>query len=491
MSYRPISIRRRLLSGLTAAIVLLWCIVAAFVYDAAQKEVEEVFDTSLSQEASVLATLLLHEAEEEEDIKQNLENLLKELGPGSLEHSPLLAELAAKYLGDDAEQEEDYLTLLPLYSDIGQPNESKIAFLVRYSDGRIMLRSHNAPILDAGLTGFYTLEADTMMWRVFNLVVPSNGLQVQVSEKMTIRQETVRHILIHSLWPMLLSLPILGLIIWGSVGSSLRPLRRITETVEQRDPGSLQPISTTDVPPEVTPMIEALNGLFLRVHNALENERRFTANAAHEMRTPLAALKTQAQAAQLDADNKKFMPFLSNIINGVDRATHLLEQLLTLARADAQQSEIVLQQQADLHVVTLNAVSAMSEQARESEIDLKMEDATGPIYIRGDGDAISILLRNLIDNAIRYTPAGGEVVVKLEQDKSSVRLVVADTGKGVPPEMQAIMFQRFQRGASNGAQGSGLGLSIVKQITDLHRADISITDRADGHGLIVTITFPV
>ncbi len=487
MSSRP-TIRRRLLFRLTAAIVLLWGTVAAFVYMAAQEEVEEVFDASLAQEARVLSTLLLHEAEEEEEIKQQLSNLLGELGPASLERSPLLARLATQYLGADTP--EDYLTMLPSDNTPGHPYESKIAFLVRYGDGQIMLRSPNAPMFNNLAAGFHTLESDAIAWRVFSLATISSGLRVQVSEQMEIRQETVRHILINSLWPMLLSLPVLGLIVWGSVGNSLRPLRRIAKIVEQRDSGSLQPISTTDVPHEVVPMIEALNGLFQRVYNALENERRFTANAAHELRTPLAALKTQAQAAQLNVDNEKFIPFLARIINGVDRATHLLEQLLTLARADSQQGETVLQQQTDIHAIAVTVLSSIGEQALEREIDLTLESPSRPIYVHGDTDALAILLRNLVDNAIRYTPPAGEVTVSLKQYKRNVQLVVADTGQGIPPELQEIIFQRFQRGESASTQGSGLGLSIVKQIAELHQADIAMMARPDQTGLIVTISFP-
>jgi two-component system sensor histidine kinase QseC len=238
-------------------------------------------------------------------------------------------------------------------------------------------------------------------------------------------------------------------------------------------------------------MVDALNGLFQRVYRTLENERRFTANAAHELRTPLAALKTQAQAAQLNADNRDFIPVLAQIISGVDRTTHLLKQLLTLARADAQQRETVLQEQTDLHEVAVEVLSAIGEQAMDKEINLTLESTEEHIIVRGDKDSLAIMLRNLVDNAIRYTPQGGEVTVKLYRDDSEIRLIVTDTGKGVPPEMQQIMFQRFQRGEQNEAEGSGLGLSIVGQIAELHQATIKMSDRPDSSGLIVTVSFTV
>jgi two-component system sensor histidine kinase QseC len=482
------TIRRRLLVGLTAVVLLLWGIVGAFVYRAAQEEVEEVFDAALAQEARVLATLLLHEAEEEEERTRYLQQLLEELGPSALEESPLLAQLAEQYLGNG--EEEDYLTPLSQGDAPGHRYESKIAFLVRYADGRVMIRSPNAPTFDVPPIGFHTLEWEATPWRVFGLELPDSGLLVQVSEKQSVRQETVRYILVNSLWPMVLSLPVLGLIIYGLVGSGLRPLQRVAESVGRRDPGSLQPISTDAVPGEVVPMVEALNGLFQRVHHTLENERRFTANAAHELRTPLAALKTQAQAAQLNGGSGKFAPFLEQIVVGVDRATHLLEQLLTLARADAQQSETILQRQADLHGVARNLLAAIGEQALAKEINLSMEGETQPTFVRGDGDALAILLRNLVDNAIRYTPAGGEVTVRILKDADGVSLEVVDSGPGIPQAQRDTLFRRFQRGEGVEVNGSGLGLSIVKQIAHLHQAEVSLSEGADGKGLVVRISFP-
>jgi two-component system sensor histidine kinase QseC len=484
---RP-TIRRRLLIGLTAVVLLLWGIVGLFVYQAAQEEVEEVFDATLAQEARVLATLLIHEAEEEEERTQYLQQLLEELGPAALEKSPLLSQLADQYLGSG--EEEDYLTLLSQGDAPGHRYESKITFLVRYADGRVMIRSPAAPTFDVPPIGFHTLEWEGRPWRVFGLKLPDSGLYIQISEKLSVRQETVRYILVNSLWPMLLSLPVLGLIIYGLVGSGLRPLRRVAETVEQRDPGSLQPISTDAVPGEVVPMVEALNGLFQRVHHALENERRFTANAAHELRTPLAALKTQAQAAQLNGDGGKFAPFLEQIIIGVDRATHLLEQLLALARADAQQSETILLKQADLHAVARNLLAVIGEQALAKGINLSMEGENQPTFVRGDGDALAILLRNLVDNAIRYTPPGGEVTVTVDKGADDVRLVVADSGPGIPEAQRSALFQRFQRGVGVESNGSGLGLSIVKQIAYLHQADVTLDEGAEGRGLVVTVSFP-
>lgn len=485
------TIRKRLLIGLISAVVILWGVVILFVYEAAQSEVEEVFDATLAQEARVLATLLIHEADEETERREVLQRLVSELGEKALWRSPLLTQLVIEYGKETSpKKHEDYLTLLSRDANPGHKYESKIAFLVSYGDDRPMLRSPNAPSFHLEDEGFYNLDDGEDGWRVFGFNLQDPNLRVHVGERMAVRQETVAAILINSLWPMFLSLPILGLIIWVSVGKGLRPLNRIAGTVEKRDPSSLQPISTDDVPGEIVPILESLNRLFRRVHRAIENERRFTANAAHELRTPLAALKTQAQVKQLDDKNGKHAGFLNEIVDGVDRTTHLLEQLLTLARADALQREAIVSQRIDLHAVVAGVMAAIGARALKKGIELSLESPDAPVSIQGDEATLGILARNLVDNAIRYTPAEGKVRVQLLQDEHATCLLVEDNGPGIPEDKRQELFQRFQRGEGVEARGSGLGLSIVKQIADLHGADITLGDATGGRGLRVVVSFP-
>lgn len=485
------TIRKRLLIGLISIVAILWCVVLLFAYRAAQSEVEEVFDAALAQQARVLATLLIHEAEEETERLQILSRLVNELGDEGLRRSPLFRQLVEEYGQESSSDEQsDYLTLLSKEKSPGHRYESKIAFLASFGDDRPMLRSPNGPSFKVDRNGFYDLNRGDDGWRVFGLNLSAGGLHVQVGEQISVRQETVKDILINSLWPMFLSLPILGLIIWASVGKGLQPLDRVAETVERRDPRSLKPISTEKVPGEVVPIVDSLNRLFRRVHQALENERRFTANAAHELRTPLAALKTQAQVKQLDDSSDENTLFLNQIVNGVDRTTHLLEQLLTMARADTMQREAILQHEVDLHSVVAEVLASTSGGALEKQIELSLNSHNSLSDIHGDEATLSILVRNLVDNAIRYTPPGGEVQVRLSQEDAAVCLVVEDNGPGIPQAQREELFQRFQRGEGVEAQGSGLGLSIVKQIADLHGAQIVLSDASNDQGLRVTISFP-
>jgi two-component system sensor histidine kinase QseC len=356
--------------------------------------------------------------------------------------------------------------------------------------GEVILRSHTSVAFSEFTQGFTEREIDETRWRTFGMIEPGTHMQVQVGEQLSVRQKTVKYIVLNSLWPLFLALPIIGLVIWFTVGGGLRPLKQVAHKVEQRDPNSLVPISLEQIPQEVVPMVESLNHLFARVQGALENERRFTADAAHELRTPLAALKTMAQAKRLSEKNSAHRPFLDQVCKGVDRTTHLLEQLLTLARME---SQTIVQE--DFHRVdmadrVIQVLSVIGPQAISRSIDLTFEGGDNPVYVKGYAPALEILIRNLVDNAIRYTPDGGKVRVLLQLDETKTDLVVEDTGPGIDEALLDEVFQRFRRGEAPQSEGSGLGLSIVHRIAELHHADISLTNINDNNGLRASVSFP-
>jgi two-component system sensor histidine kinase QseC len=488
MTRRP-SIRRRLLVGLIVAMVLLWGIALAFAHYTVKHEVEEIYDANLSQQARVLATLLAHEVVEEMERVAYLERLIEELGEDSLKRSPLLAELAKQYLANG--DRPDYLSLLAMDQERGHPYEPKIAFLVRTPDREVIMRSHNAPEFGRNTLGFGHVRQGDTLWRVFGLRVPGSGVEVLVGEQMALRSEIVAYILLSGLSPIFLSLPLLGLLIWIIVGRGLRPLVRVAGIVRQRNPGSLEPLPAERVPTEIMPMVDSLNHLFERVHRALENERRFTANAAHELRTPLAALKTHAQAMQLVEANPEQARSIGQIIADVDRTTHLLEQLLTLARLDAQHDRTGLEKQSlDLRAIAVEVLSDLYPQAHEKHLRLSLEGEEGPAYVKTGAVALDILVRNLVHNAIRYTPTGGSVTVTLVHIDGALELSVADTGPGISRDQRNLVFRRFQRGETADIHGTGLGLSIVKHIAELHGAEIRLEDGEQGQGLRVSVRFP-
>jgi two-component system sensor histidine kinase QseC len=481
----PLSIRRRLLVRLITAIVISWVIAIGFVYVAAYKEVEEIYDAALAQQSRVLVTLMTHESEEELRVRQNLQQLVEEAGRELIERSPLFRQLISEYLENQGKQ--DYLTLIDQESIPGHRYESKIAFIVVDVNDTVLLRSNMPVAFEEFTPGFSDRVMEEKLWRTFGLVEPATKLRVQVGEQYAVRQETVEYIVFNSLWPLFAVLPFIAMLIWFTVSNGLKPLQQVAVKVERRDPNSLVPLSSEGVPQEVVPMVKALNRLFARVQSALDNERQFTADAAHELRTPLAALKATAQAKQLSDHDGEHQVFLEQIVRGVDRTSHLLEQLLTLARVDSQSMTMKHLQRIDLCKQVLEVLSEIGQQALDRNIDLSYEGMKEGVRVMGNGPALQVLIRNLIDNAIRYTPSGGRVSIAIQAESQEVRLLVEDTGPGIPTEQISQVIQRFKRGEDVRAEGSGLGLSIVQRIVELHHGRIELDNLDMDSGLSVKV----
>jgi two-component system sensor histidine kinase QseC len=474
---------------LISSLALVWLLSIGLVHRVAEHEVEEVFDANLARSARVLQTLLLHEIEEEADAAENARAVSSELGSDGLTRYPRLAAILAEYR---SARELELLELRKAETGLDHPYGSGLAFVARYADGRVMLRERAAPDLPPAGTGFRDLLLGTEQWRVFGLRDPATGFLVQVGERLAFRAELVRYITRNTLLPILFALPVLTLLVWAVVGRALRPLQRVAVEVAARAPDALEPIRGNNAPQEIHGLVIALNNLFGRVRSAMERERLFTADAAHELRTPLAAMKTHLQVARSRSAEPATQRSLELVLAGVDRATHSVEQLLLLARADARQAGEMMAATVDLQQVAVDVVSALSQQAVERSIDLGVEPG-GPVPIRGDETAIHLLVRNLADNAIRYTPVGGMVTVSTGYDATGAWVRVADDGQGVPAEERGKLFERFHRGTrapSDGSGGSGLGLSIVQRIAELHRAKVSLGDGLEGRGLGVTVRFP-
>jgi two-component system sensor histidine kinase QseC len=482
----PLSIRRRLLIRLISAIAVSWVVAMGFVYIAAYAEVEEIYDAALAQQSRVLATLMTHEAEEELRIRRDLQQLVEEAGRELVERSPLFRQLISEYA--EKQEAQDYLTLIDRKSMPGHRYESKIAFIVIDVNDTVLLRSNMPVDFDEFTLGFSERMMEGQLWRTFGLVDPVSKLRVQVGEQYAVRQEMVEYIVFNSLWPLSAVLPFIALLIWFTVSNGLKPLKQVAVKVERRDPNSLVPLSSEGVPQEVVTMVESLNRLFTRVKKALDNERQFTADAAHELRTPLAALKTTAQAKLLSDHNGEHQAFLEQIVRGVDRTSHLLEQLLTLARMESQSMTMQHLQQVDLCKQVLEVLSQIGQHALDRHIDLSYEGEQEGVRVVGNGPALQILIRNLIDNAIRYTPCAGQVSIRIQAESPEVCLVIEDTGPGIPTEQLAQVFQRFKRGEDVRSEGSGLGLSIVRRIVELHQGRITLDNRGTGSGLRVEVT---
>jgi len=341
--------------------------------------------------------------------------------------------------------------------------------------------------------GFTDVHTDQGDWRVFSTL--SGSTVVQVAQPMRARSELAASMALRTIVPLLVMLPLLAVTIWLVVEKGFRPLERVAAAVAKRSPSSLEPLSERGLPTEVTPLVGALNALLERLREALSAQRTFIADAAHELRTPLTAVHLQAQLAERATTAEERRTALADPKTGLERATRLSEQLLALAREEPGVAEKTFGP-VDLPAIARDAIQAFAPLASAKAIDLGLVDAPpqspAPI-LSGDADALSTLVSNLIDNAVRYTPQHGRVDVAVAAHAGAVVLTVRDTGSGVPETERSRVFDRFFRGAraQGAARGSGLGLAIVKRIAERHGATIALGAGLDGRGLGMTVRFPV
>jgi signal transduction histidine kinase len=263
----------------------------------------------------------------------------------------------------------------------------------------------------------------------------------------------------------------------------------MSKAVSRRRPDALAPLSERGLPDELQPLAASLNGLLERLSGAIAAQRRFTADAAHELRTPLAALKLQLDLARRADEPRARAAAFDDLEAGVARASHVVEQLMTLARVEPE-AMAQMRTQCDLVALAKDAIVSRAALAANKGIDLGLARAS-PAAVDGDPASLGILLSNLIDNALRYTPRGGRIDVAVDRDDDHATLTVADTGPGSAPEARERVFDRFYRGENGEETGSGLGLSIVKRIADAHQASISLDAPEHGSGLVVRVRFPL
>jgi len=334
--------------------------------------------------------------------------------------------------------------------------------------------------------GFSTVSTPRGAWRVF--AVQQRGLTIQAAQPVAVRDRLAAQAAWRTLMPFLVALPLMGLLIWRLVGRELAPLERTAAAVSRRSPASLAPIPAADAPEEMRALIDALNALLGRLDTALASQRRFVADAAHELRSPLTALSLQLQLATRARSEEKRAQAHEALRRGVERATRLVEQLLALARQspDAPAGPAV---PVDLSDIARLAVEHHAAAATAKRLDVSHVTST-PVTIPGEPAALAILADNLVGNAVRYTPADGTVRVTTGRDAGGAFLTVADDGPGIAPAERERVFHRFYRGENADGPGSGLGLAIVKEVADRHGASVSLEEGLGGRGLRVRVDFP-
>ena len=428
------SIRRSLLIALLSALMLIGVAASAATYIAARREANDLFDYQLRQLALSLRDQTLQ--------TQTL------LSPGF-----------------------DYDFVVQVWNPAGS--------LVYLSNQNILLPQSGQ--------GFDTLRVNGEAWRVFSM--SNAGKTIQVALPMSLRSDRAAGVALRILVPVLASIPLFALLIWLVVGRGLAPLAGIARAIGRRAPASLEPLSEAGLPREVQPMVTELNGLLERLAHAIEARKRFTADAAHELRTPLSALQLQLQVLDRARGEDERREALDQLKAGARRANRLVEQLLTLARTDPD-SVHAPAVTVRLDRLAQTCVAEIEPLASAKCMDLRL-GRVEPVSLVGDEHALRTLADNLVENAIRYTPPGGRVVVDAFADREGPLLTVWDNGPGIPPKDRDRVFDRFYRVHGAGAPGSGLGLAIVKSIAEMHGARLELADGENGTGLAVRVRFRI
>ena len=510
------SLRQILLVSLLSASVLIWGVAAYISYKETRQEVANLFDAELSQSAKVLRAFvesLLREG----SLSANWspEKADKNLHTYGLRHKFkkkssfqlwsennglfLQSKISPKFSGQDLiNKPKVNPQLWYVFDDLLQANaldrqyERKIAFQLWSKKDGLLLRSESAPKfafsnLD---NGFSLTTIDGHLWHVFSISDSSGEYIVHVGQKEEIRAELTDEISTHTSLQLLFGLPFLGIVIWLIVGHSLRPFDRLEKSLAKREASYLKPLSLKKLPNEIVPMVSEINNLFAQLAQAFEHERRFTSDAAHELRTPLAGLLTQAQVALRTHDDDVRKQALKRIEQAVHRMTYMVQQLLTFSRIESS-TEFLHRDSTQLGQEIVQLLANLEPDAHRKRILMEFVEEN-PIPIVVNVPLITILIRNLIDNAIKYTPYQGNILISLTGQERHVQFCVEDSGPGIAPEQYEKSLQRFHRciETANTAQGTGLGLSIVQRIAALHNADL-ILGVSKFSGLKVTVLFPL
>lgn len=429
------SLRGRLLWLLLIAVGLAAVIQGAVAYYAAVSEADEIFDYHMQQIALALRS-----------------GTPLASGPQRFEHEA---------------EEENFDFLIQLWAP----------------DGALVFTSAPGALLPRQVRpGFSDVTAHGTRYRVFSMQTATRG--IQVAQDVAARRELAGSLVLRIVGPVMFLAPVLMLAVWGVVTQSTRPLARAREQIARRAADELSPLAVPGLPDEVRPLVDEINLLFVRLAEAFNAQRNFVADAAHELRSPLAALRLQIQSMQRATDNESRAVATRRLLAGLDRTSRLVDQMLMLARQDA--AETTAGAQVDLRAAVSLAIGDVLAAAGERHIDLGIVDAE-TVFVTGDLEALRILFRNLLENAVKYAPEGGTVDVAIRVQEGRAMVDIADSGTGIPVAERDRAFDRFYRAAGASVAGSGLGLAIARRIAQRHHATITLGTSSRLGGLLVTV----
>lgn len=435
----PHSLRTRLLWLLFAAVALTALIQALVTYRTARSKADDIFDQHMQQMA------------------QSLRSGLPVAGPPSTT--------------EEAADEEDHDFMVQVWT----------------ADGVRVFQSVRAALPERTPPGFSEVRFRGATYRVFSL--QSRSQNIQVAQDMAARQKMASELAVRTVGSIVVMAPLLMLLVWWVVSRSLAPVARVRNQLAQRQADDLDEVNEAGLPDEIQPLVHELNLLFGRVRLAFQAQQSFVADAAHELRSPLAALKLQVLGLQRATGSAARDVAVGRLTAGIDRATRLIAQLLVLARQQASVAGGLRPEPVALADVVRQAVADVAPAASARRIDVGVAHAD-EVSLLGHAEALRILVRNVLDNAVKYTSQGGTVDVEVRGGVDGLELTVEDSGPGIPQADRERVFDRFYRIAGTGATGSGLGLAIVKSIADLHGAQLTLDRSERLGGLLVRVRFP-
>ncbi|MFV3334932.1 ATP-binding protein [Pseudomonas sp. NY15437] len=447
------SLRQRTLWRVMLLLLVGTSLLALYNYHDSSHEIDEIYDAHLAQNARLLQGVM---------------------------SMPL----------DDRDRHALYLAFNDALNQAGKdrgghPYESKLAFQVWRINGEVLVHTASAPSFTRPISepGFSNIQVGEQQWRSFVLPVPERQLVIWVGERNDVRDDLIGRIVRHTLFPFLIGSLALALLVWLAIGWGLQPLQNMTRVIRARHAESLEPLQLVPLPRELEPMQAALNRLLGQIDELLRREHRFIADAAHEMRTPLAILRLHAQnalEAKSAAERDKALGFL---VGGVDRLSRVVNQLLTMARIEPRLGQRHWQA-VDLAAVATQTLAEMTPWILDQGLEPSLDIAEGSYWLQSDASALGIALQNLVANAVNHSPTGGRVNVTLRREGNGIVLNVEDQGPGIDQEDLERVFERFfSKGSQNGA---GLGLSIVAMIMERLGGSVQLSNLSTG-GLRATL----
>jgi two-component system, OmpR family, sensor histidine kinase QseC len=442
------SLKGRLFLILVAATSLIWLAATCWIYVGATREIESVLDARLQEAARMVLSLASHN-------------------------------------GVAAVQADGYSASAPEIMSY----ERQLSCQIWSLDGRLVARSSGAPdeSLSDRRAGFSQRLIKGETWRVYTAEDAARGVRVSVGDRLGLRAHLVGEIIKGLLAPLLLAIPLLGLLIWASLARGLRPLQALARELARRNADDMRPVETGTIPAEIRPVVASLNHLFRKVRDAMQHERELTAFAAHELRTPLAGLRTQAQIAMVASDGTVREAALRQIVVAVDRTTRMVRQLLAMAKLDSIHE--AKRTSVSIGEVIQEVIDALPASDRKAQVTV--DPALKTTVVTANRELLLVAIRNLHENAARHMPEPGAVRWSLQGGADALAVCVDDEGPGIPEDEIALVTNRFFRGRNKSALGSGLGLSIVDLALRASGARLVLQNRSDAGGLRAQIVWQV